>query len=120
MEILIFFVYVFLCSLLYLIFTKSFKKIYLVLYNIFLLIVGIYTFYTLQKNGRLKLNEMIIIISSFILIENMISYFLLKYTKLKHNYFFYLLSLITTTFIIVILLSFVIVVVGILTGVKGL
>ncbi|KQK24374.1 hypothetical protein AR438_17245 [Chryseobacterium aquaticum] len=117
METLVFFVYVFLCSLLYLIFTKSFKKIYLVLYNIFLLIVGIYT---LQKNGRLKLNEMIIIISSFILIENMISYFLLKYTKLKHNYFFYLLSLITTTFIIVILLSFVIVVVGILTGVKGL
>ena len=120
METLVFFVYVFLCSLLYFIFTKSFKKLYLVLYNIFLLIVGIYTFYTLQKDCRLELNEMIIIISSFILIENVISYFLLKYTKLKHNYFFYLLLLIATTFIMGILLSFAIVVVGILTGVKGL
>lgn len=120
MQTLIFFVYIMLCSLLYFIFTKGFKKTHLILYNIFLLIVGIYTFYTLQKDGRLQLNEMIIIVSSFILIENVISYFLLKYKKLKYNYYFYLLLLIIITVITIMLLSFIIVFVGILTGVQGL
>ena len=120
MQLGVFFIYIVLFSILYLFHRNKYKKIYHLFYTIFLAILGIFLFYLLQKDNRLGISEISIIVILFSFLEYVISYFLFKIVSLKSNYFFYLLSFVISSLIGIMILSFIIILLGIVFNVNGL